>query len=254
MSAPRAPPAAAEDIDDIDNQPRLNNNQDSPSKRTRWDVPNQIMPAAPTPASSGTSITLEQLTAQLSAAMAPVTGGMADLKQRIVDMESEVTQKVGSTLELVRTLDQRQKAMGQQMDSMQDKIDDQINRGHAKEQQIRDVLRRLDALEADRQAGHPAAWRRLDQGSQDDDRGPAVIVGGWREDNDAEATKLAVQTFIKERQLPLPVDEVFVPGRQRGFAVVPLQIGGGDTTVAVTRKAIEAVEITRRLQVKSGQD
>ena len=212
----------------------------------------QAVPVGPAAAPSGTSITLEQLTAQLSAAMAPVAGGMTDLKKRISDMESEVTAKVGSTLELVRTLDQRQKALGQQMETMQLKIEDQINRGHAQDQQIRDVLKRLDALEADRQLGQPTAWRRLEHEGQEGDRGPAVIIGGWREDNDAEATKLAVQNFIREKQLPLPVDEVFVPGRQRGFAVVPLQVRESDVAGAMFRKAIEAVETTRRLQIKSG--
>ena len=87
-------------------------NQDSPSKRTRWDV--QAPPAhGQTGASqaplAGAPITLEQLTAQLAAALTPVTGGMQELTQRLVRMESEVTEKVGSALELIRTVDQRQR-------------------------------------------------------------------------------------------------------------------------------------------------
>ena len=59
------------DIDDLSNEPKVTVNQDSPSKRTRWDVQSQAPLAASGSTSVGTSLTLEQLTAQLSAAMAP---------------------------------------------------------------------------------------------------------------------------------------------------------------------------------------
>ena len=83
------------DVEDLQNRPSTATNGDSPSKRTRWDVG---APAAPVPGPA--SITLEQLTAQLAATMAPVTGGMRQLQDRIASMESEVSAKMGPTLEL----------------------------------------------------------------------------------------------------------------------------------------------------------
>ena len=105
------------DVEDLRNEPAKEGNGDSPTKRTRWDL--QPLQA---PGSSVVPITLEQLTAQLAAAIAPVTGGMRELQNRITSMENEVTNKVGSALELIQTLDQRQKAMGQQLEEVKSKV------------------------------------------------------------------------------------------------------------------------------------
>ena len=105
-----------------------------------------------------------------------MTGGMAELKQRIGDMESEVTHKVGSALELIRTVDARQKTMGRQMDAMQEKLEEQVNRGHTQERHIQDILKRLEALEAERAAGQPTMWRQTGLGAPEEDGGPAVSL------------------------------------------------------------------------------
>ena len=88
--------------------------------------------------------------------------------------------------------------------------------------------------------------------SPEEDREPAVIIGGWKEDKDADQTLQAVKSFIRERALPLPSQEAFVPGQQRGFAVIPLAPLGTETRQAMMRRAIEAVEASRRLRAASG--
>ena len=245
-----------DDVEGLQNKPGTVANGDSPSKRTRWDVGG---PAAPvtggafmTMSGGAVPLTLEQLTAQLSAALAPVTGGMRDLQHRIASMENEVTNKVGSALELIATVDQRQKAMGAKLEEVCDKVEAQGQRNREQDATVQEVLRRLEVLEQDGGRSNPPIWRRTGVADTDEDREPAVIVGGWGPDTEAEETLMAVRNFIRDRAIPLPTEEAFVPGKQRGFAVVPLSCVGNETRQTMMRRAIEAVESTRKLRVKSG--
>ena len=117
---------------------------------------------------------------------------------------------------------------------------------------IRKVLRRLEALEKERVQGQPTAWRKQVGATEEDDREPAVMIGGWNDHTDSDRTLAAVRDFIRDNALPLPAAEAFVPGQQRGFAVVPLTPLGSETRQAMMRRAIEAVESTRKLRVPSG--
>ena len=172
------------DVEDLQNQPGVLANGDSPSKRTCWDV---IPQAA---ASTGAMpLTLEQLTTQLSAVLAPVTGGMRALQDRITSLESEVTSKVGSALQLIQTVDQRQKVMGAQLEEVCGKVETQADSGP------RSYHPRSAAQT--RGLGARRVWRRMPATSPEDDRDPAVIVGGWGPDTEAEQTLKEVRDFIK---------------------------------------------------------
>ena len=77
-------------------------------------------------------------------------------------------------------------------------------------------------------------------------------VGGWKEESEAEQTLEAVKDFLRDRAIPLPTAEAFVPGQRRGFAVVPLMPVGNETHQSMMRRAIEAVQTTRKLKQPSG--
>ena len=142
------------DVEELQNRPGVLANGDSPSKRTRWDV----LPQAA--ASTGAMpLTLEQLTTQLSAALAPVTGGMRALQDRITSLESEVTSKVGSALQLIQTVDQRQKVMGTQLEEVCSKVETQAQQTRDQEATIQEVLRRLETLEQEGPERNPPVWR-----------------------------------------------------------------------------------------------
>ena len=223
------------------NRPDTFPNADSPSKRTRWD-----MGAAAGATPGQLPITLEQLT------MAPVAGGMRQLQDRIASMENEVTAKMGPTLELIKTVDRRQKVMNDQLDEMQRRVEEQAQKSKDQDVATQEVLRRLEALEKERASGQPAVRRRQGGAAPEDDREPAVIIGGWNEESEAEQTLTAVREFIRDRAIPLPAAEAFVPGQRRGFAVVPLVPIGNETHQSMMRRAIEAVETTRKLKQLSG--
>ena len=119
------------DVDDLRNAPSAPGNVDSPTKRTRWDIQG---PAATAPA-----LTLEQRTAQLATALAPITGGLQDMQKRVANIEEEVTTTVGSALELIRTLDHRQKGMSEQVDGIREQVIAQAKAARKQEQDIRQI-------------------------------------------------------------------------------------------------------------------
>ena len=78
--------------------------------------------------------------------------------------------------------------MGCQLEEMRGKVETQEAQAEQRDQNIRDILRRLDSLEAEK--GRSPVWRQMQPGAGEEDRGPAVIVGGWNDDTEAEETAL----------------------------------------------------------------
>ena len=91
-------------------------------------------------------------------------------------MENEVTTKLGPTLELIKTVDRRQKVMNDQLDEMQRKVEEQSQKAQDQDDTMQVVLRRLETLEKERVSGQPAVWRRQGGAGPEDDREPAVII------------------------------------------------------------------------------
>ena len=95
-------------------------------------------------------------------------------------------------------------------------------------------------------------WRSAGIPGDEDERGPAVILGSWSPDTEAEETLRLAKHFVRERALLLPMEKSFVPGKQRGYVVVLLSCVEGESTQAMTRRASGAVEATRKLRAASG--
>ena len=189
-------------------------------------------------------LTLEDLTK----ALAPLAGTLQTLTQRMESVEDQVTNKVGQALDLIRTVDTRQKQMTKQLDEVQNAVTSQSRRSQEQDKTISDVIRRLEALE---QQGQGGVWQHVGQASGDD-RGPALILGGWRSDSDAENVLQQARKFAKDQGLPVNMADAFVPGRNNGFVVVPLVGQPGETPQTATRRAISAIEMVRKLQRKTG--
>ena len=72
------------DVDDLENRPALSDNADSPTKRTRWDV------QRPPPAGSSPSPVSGISLADLTAALAPLTAGVTEMRQRLTEVETPI--------------------------------------------------------------------------------------------------------------------------------------------------------------------
>ena len=87
----------------------------SPPKKTRWDVP-------------ATGITQ---------ALAPRAEGMMDIQKCMTSIKGEFTDKVGSALDLSRTVDKRQQAMGDQLKHIQERVETQGLQSQEQERAIK---------------------------------------------------------------------------------------------------------------------
>ena len=219
------------DIDLLNLPMETSNAHQSSPKRTRWDLPQP-------------GLTLDDLTK----ALAPLAGTLQTLTQRMESVEDQVTNKVGQALDLIRTVDTRQKEMTKQLDEVQNAVTNQSRRSQEQDKAISDVIRRLEAIE---QQGQGGVWQHVGQASGDD-RGPALILGGWRSDSEAENVLQQAREFAKDQGLQVNMADAFVPGRNNGFVVVPLVGQPGETPQATTRRAISAIETVRKLQHKTG--
>ncbi|CAE7944187.1 unnamed protein product [Symbiodinium sp. KB8] len=71
-------------------------------------------------------------------------------------------------------------------------------------------------------------------------RQPALIIGGWDPEQEAQETKQAVEDILRSVQAPIHVDSLFVPGIRRGYAILPINENPGET-VDMRRKRIQEV-------------
>ena len=238
--------ATAIDVDseDLLNRPTVAANGDSPSKRTRWDQ------AAPMPASSQSSAGISL--AQLVAALGPLTEGVTQMKQRMTDLESQVAAKVDKTLDIVQILDQRQREQGAKIEQVQDSLRDYAAREKARDLTIQVVLKRIDMLE-DSQLQH-RAWKhtRFESEEGEGPRTPALVFDGWSLDLDEAEVLDKAKKAVADLALDIDLTEAFMPGKHRGFLIVPLMAKLGEDRAKLQRRAISSVEVVRKAALPAG--
>ena len=241
MEALRRAAATAIEVDgeDLLNRPTVAANIDSPSKRTRWDM--QTVPApAPAAAEGSAGISL----AQLTAALAPLTEGVTQMRQRMTDLESQMAAKVDKTLDIVQILDQRQREQGDKIQKVQDSLRDYAAREQTRDLTIQDVLKRIDLLEDNqmqRRAWKPARFDGEEDGGP---RTPALVFGGWSLDLDEAGVLDKAKKAVAD--LALDIAEAFMPGKNRGFLIVPMTARLGEDRAKLQRTAISSVELVRK--------
>ncbi|CAE7305832.1 ANK3, partial [Symbiodinium sp. CCMP2456] len=59
---------------------------------------------------------------------------------------------------------------------------------------------------------------------------PAIVVGGWDAEQSSEETLQAVKQHLSDLRCDLDLDDAFVPGLRRGFAIVPIEARAGKAT------------------------
>ena len=62
-----------------------------------------------------------------------------------------------------------------------------------------------------------------------DSRPPALIIGGWHPDTEADKVIDHANKLVAELRLDLDMRGTFVPGVRRGYAIIPLTRKDGET-------------------------
>ena len=82
--------------------------------------------------------------------------------------------------------------------------------------QVQDKMESIEARLSKLEQGEPAIADNARA------RGPALIMGGFHPDTEAEKVIEEVTKFVETLRLDLDVKDIFVPGVRRGYCIIPL--------------------------------
>ena len=191
---------------------------------------------------------------------APLT--LADLQQALQISQQQITASIHDSLagighrvaQVEANMGEHVKKTTELLDAMTDRhvsIEEKINRvatGNT------DLSRRLELLEGKfASATFSTTSTRTESGGQDPHPRPAVVVGGWDNDQSASTTLQLVKQHLAELQCDLDVEESFVPGLRRGFAIVPIHARPGEDNLEYRRRVREALQRIREARIVTGQ-
>ena len=163
----------------------------------------------PAEAAEGRAASERITLADLQLALAPVLQGLQGVRGRIQTVESQVSQKLDSALTIVQTLDERQKEQGKEIQKIGSTLQVQERNQQAQEREMKDILSRLEALE---KQGNSGIWKAGQTQQEDGNRSPALIIGGWPEDQDSEITTARAREYLQKLGVPLDTTGMFTPG------------------------------------------
>ncbi|CAE7750768.1 unnamed protein product [Symbiodinium necroappetens] len=82
---------------------------------------------------------------------------------------------------------------------------------------------------------------------------PAIVVGGWDNDQSGEETLRLVKQHLTDLQCDLDLQDAFVPGIRRGFAIVPIQARRQEDVPDFRRRVREALQRVREAKIITGE-
>ena len=131
-------------------------------------------------------------------------------------------------------------------------VSESRSREQTMEASIRDILRRVDALEDGHSGGR--TWQQHpfngDQGGGV--RTPAVIFGGWSEDLTEDEVLLKAKQVVQDIGLDIDLADAFMPGKNRGFLIVPMSPKDREDRLQLQRRTIQSVEMVRKAALPTG--
>ena len=85
----------------------------------------------------------------------------------------------------------------------------------------REVRARLERLEKN---PGPTSAPGSTVAPSDEGRKPALVIGGWDADQDAKTTREEATDILRSVSAPICLENMFVPGVRRGYAILPIPI------------------------------
>eukprot|EP00439_Symbiodinium_sp_Y106_P050387 s4511_g6.t1 len=163
---------------------------------------------------------------ELNQAVATVRDEVALFGQRVDSIESGVTKQMDTTNKMLSIItsnhDKQTEAVSQireeqhlQAESMKTFREGQDHLEH-----------RLTLLENKLRGTSAAANSTADT---DAPRRPALILGGWPDDQAASDTLNKAKDILRQLDVPLDFSDMFVAGLKRGYAIIPLVQKWGET-------------------------
>ena len=151
-----------------------------------------------------------------------VGGVKKEMAERISLVESEVTQQLQTTLLLLKQLTDKQEVQSGKMAAL---VAGQKTLEETVESNRRTLEERIEKLEAGGGGLRPSTYSTAT--TEGDGIGgrrtPALVVGGWNDDTPANEVIEKATEVLRQLQVDLDYQDIFVPGIRRGFALIPLK-------------------------------
>ena len=169
---------------------------------------------------------------------------MAQINTRVDDVEKALGDKISDAVGMLQELAVTQRQQGDKLETVATETQTLANR-------IVDLEARLQALETGGGGGAGHATNLLEDDAGN--RKLALIIGGWDPDQPGDETLGKAQDVIRELQLDIDATEAFVPGKRRGYAILPFTARRGESNDDARRRAMKAVQRVRAANVILGR-
>ena len=171
----------------------------------------------------------------LAHSLAGVKNDVANMQERVQEVETVVSQQVQDT---VRALDRVTQSYDKQAGALE----------AVKAAQFQ-LEARIQSLEQKPPSTAPGSTIDTEGG-----RKPALIIGGWHPDQAAEDTLKAAREVLKSLEVPLNGDEMFVPGLRRGYAILPITPKPFEDEDARRQRVQGAIQRVRNANIMLGKN
>ena len=111
---------------------------------------------------------------------------------------------------------------------------------------FKDIQQRLTKLET-----HPTPTRATSTTTAED-RQPALIMGGWADDQEANTTLQLAKEACHNLKLDIDMRDAFVPGLRCGYLLIPCKPGDQEPAQAMYTLLTQAIQIARQTHQATG--
>ena len=98
----------------------------------------------------------------------------------------------------------------------------------------------------------PTFQARANSSTTAEERQPALIMGGWADDQEATATLQLAKDAVTALQLDVDMEEAFVPGVRRGYLVIPYAARSTETEGNMHSRLSAAIQKVRQANQATG--
>ena len=167
--------------------------------------------------------------------------GLEGLGARVGNVERALDEHVTRSTDLFDAMTTRHCAMEMSVKKVNSSYDE--------------IKKRLDLLEGKfaTAAFSGTSTKTTEGGGPETSARPAIVMGGWDADQSANETLRLVKKHVEDLAIDLDMDEAFVPGLRRGFAIVPVTPRSGEPDTDFRRRIRESLKAIRAAKLVTGQ-
>ena len=198
----------------------------------------------PTPSTpEGTPLTLELFQSTIQPLIAKISNldtRLSQVDNRVGQVETAFTERMKEQVNLLAAITNTQSQHTNDLVALQQQ--DQL-----RQDAITSMQQRLAKLET-----NPPRQPNTSSTTTAEDRQPALIMGGWADDQDASTTLQLAKDTVARPKLDVDLEEAFVPGIRRGYLVIPYGPRGNETDGNMYSRLAAAIQTVRAARQATG--